>query len=173
MESGAPYFSRGVRHCGGHRGEKNAVFPAQILKEIAWGVIPLVAGLFIMVEAMNRAGALKIARGFFEAALKFPAPLGKLAAAFGVAVSTNLLNNLPVGLMSGIAVHQSAISGAMRNAVLLGVDLGPNLSVNGSLSTILWLMAMRREGEKVSGFAFLKLGLIAMPLALGLAVLLT
>ena len=49
------------------------------------------------------------------------------------------------------------------------MDLGPNLSVTGSLATILWLVAIRREGEDVSAWRFLKLGAIVMPPALLLA----
>ncbi len=50
--------------------------------------------------------------------------------------------------------------------MLIGVDLGPNLSVTGSLATILWLVALRREGVHVGAWAFLKIGLVVMPLAL-------
>jgi arsenical pump membrane protein len=58
------------------------------------------------------------------------------------------------------------MSGAIQHAVLVGVDLGPNLSVTGSLATILWLIALRREGVEISGWEFLKAGMIAMPIAL-------
>ena len=53
--------------------------------------------------------------------------------------------------------------GLIANAVLIGVDLGPNLSVTGSLATILWLIALRKEKLDVSGWDFLKVGAIAMP----------
>ena len=59
----------------------------------------------------------------------------------------------------------------MAGAILIGVDLGPNLSVTGSLATILWLIALRREGENVTPLRFLKLGLIVMPPALMLSLL--
>ena len=55
--------------------------------------------------------------------------------------------------------------------MLIGVDLGPNLSVTGSLATILWLIALRREGEHVGALQFLKLGLVVMPPALLLSLL--
>jgi arsenical pump membrane protein len=42
------------------------------------------------------------------------------------------------------------------------VDLGPNLSVTGSLATILWLNAIRREGENVGFMDFLKVGSVVM-----------
>jgi arsenical pump membrane protein len=62
----------------------------------------------------------------------------------------------------------------IANAVLIGVDLGPNLSVTGSLATILWLLALRKDsggdegGENldVSFWKFLKIGAVAMPVAL-------
>lgn len=50
--------------------------------------------------------------------------------------------------------------------MLIGVDLGPNLSVTGSLATLLWLVALRREGVEISGWRFLKAGAIVMPPAL-------
>jgi len=58
--------------------------------------------------------------------------------------------------------------------VLIGVDLGPNLSVTGSLATILWLTSLRREGIEVSALSFLKIGGVVMfpALLLSLAVLL-
>lgn len=52
------------------------------------------------------------------------------------------------------------------DTLLIGVDLGPNLSVTGSLATILWLQAIRREVEDVDFTTFLKVGAVAMPLAL-------
>jgi len=59
----------------------------------------------------------------------------------------------------------------LRHAFLLGIDLGPNLSVTGSLAAVLWLIALRREGFKVSGWEFLKTGAWVMPPALLLSTL--
>jgi len=58
------------------------------------------------------------------------------------------------------------VKGLIANAVLIGVDLGPNLSVTGSLATILWLLALRKERLDVSFWDFLKVGIVAMPVAL-------
>ena len=57
----------------------------------------------------------------------------------------------------------------VTNALLIGVDLGPNLSVTGSLATILWLIVLRRERVAVSGLRFLGLGILTMIPALLLA----
>jgi arsenical pump membrane protein len=58
---------------------------------------------------------------------------------------------------------------SLSSALLIGVDLGPNLAVTGSLATILWLNALRREGQHISAATFLRLGMLIMPPALLLA----
>jgi arsenical pump membrane protein len=56
------------------------------------------------------------------------------------------------------------------DAALIGVDLGPNLSVAGSLATILWLVTLRRERLEATTITFLRLGLLVMPPALILSI---
>jgi arsenical pump membrane protein len=122
-----------------------------------------------MVEAINTAGASEISRAALEALQHLPPMAGTLAAAFGTGIGTNLINNLPLGLIAGDSIYTTHIPGVLRNAILLGIDLGPNLSVTGSLATILWLIAIRRKGMNVSAWKFLKAGCIVMPPVLALA----
>jgi arsenical pump membrane protein len=138
---------------------------------ISWSVLPLVAGLFILVEALNGAGALHYGAGALNQLQHWEPHASALSAGFGVAVLSNLMNNLPSGLLAAAAVKASHVSGTLRAAVLIGVDLGPNLSVTGSLATILWLIALRREGLNVTFWKFLKWGSLVMPPALLLAIL--
>ena len=143
----------------------------EIAKQISWSVIPLVAGLFVVVEAINGAGAQKLVVMALENMKSWPAAGAALSSAFGLTVLSNLMNNLPIGLISGNAVTVARATGVLRDSVLIGVDLGPNLSVTGSLATILWLIAIRREGQSVGFWKFLRYGLFVMPPALVLAVL--
>jgi arsenical pump membrane protein len=145
--------------------------PKDIAKEISWSVLPLVAGLFVIVEALNGAGALAAAVHVLDQMESWHSLPAALTSGFGVALISNLMNNLPSGLISGAAVKAAAATGPLRNAVLIGVDLGPNLSVTGSLATILWLIAIRREGQEVGFWKFLKWGALVMPPALALAIL--
>ena len=149
--------------------DRNA--PLSIVKDIAWSVLPLVAGLFVLVAAVNGAGALLLSKEALRRCAQEGPLWGSLLAAFGVAGLSNIANNLPVGLIAASAVHNAAVSNTIRNAVLIGVDLGPNLSVTGSLATILWLVALRRDGEDVSVAGFLRYGLLVMPPALALSIL--
>jgi arsenical pump membrane protein len=145
--------------------------PRDIIKEVPWSVIPLVAALFVIVAGINRAGALPAAVSALQTMKSWPAVRAALCAAFSVAALSNVLNNLPSGLIAGSAIATAGITGKLRDAVLVGVDLGPNLSVSGSLATILWLLAVRREGQRVSFWQFLKWGAMVMPPALLAAVL--
>jgi arsenical pump membrane protein len=150
------------------RANKNAV--AEVGKGVSWSVLPLVAGLFVLVEGVNRVGAVGDCGRFLRACAAMPGMQGSLAAGFGVAALSNLMNNLPSGLLAGGAVQAAHVPGLIRDAVLIGIDLGPNLSVTGSLATVLWLIALRREGEQVTGWRFLKVGALVMPPALLLAI---
>ncbi len=145
--------------------------PWVLVKEISWSVLPLVAGLFILVGAVNSVGALHLATAFLTSLDQLAPRSAAMAGAFAVGIGTDLINNLPLGLIAGASVQAAHITGGLRNAVLIGIDLGPNLSVTGSLATILWLIAIRKEGMNVSAWKFLKVGAVVMPPALVLATL--
>jgi len=87
------------------------------------------------------------------------------------AIASNFTNNLPMGLIAATTSHAAHVPAQITGAILIGVDLGPNLSVTGSLATILWLIALRREGEQVAARQFFRLGLVVMPPALLLSLL--
>jgi arsenical pump membrane protein len=66
-------------------------------------------------------------------------------------------------------VAQASPARLVVDGLLIGVDLGPNLSITGSLATILWLRAIRREGLDVGFWRFLKIGTVTMFPALAAA----
>ena len=132
-------------------------------------MLGLVAGLFVLVEGLVQSGVVaRLGRALAE--IVAASPEGALWSAGGlVALACNLLNNLPAGLVAGSVLHATPVPLEVQTAVAIAIDLGPNLSVNGSLATILWLLALRREGEHVSATQFLRIGAIAMPVALACA----
>jgi len=143
--------------------------PAPILRGVAWPVLLLVAGLFVLVEALAQTGLIAALGSALNAASRANAGGAAWSAGGLLALSCNLINNLPAGLMASAAVAQAQPPRSVVDALLIGVDLGPNLSVTGSLATILWLAAIRREGEDVGFWRFLKVGVFVTPPALALA----
>ena len=144
---------------------------SEIVSSISWSVLPLVAGLFVLVEAMNRTGAQNRIGDSLKWLTTLPHIAGSVGGAFAVGLLSNVMNNLPSGLLTGGALQASQVPSYLHSAVLIGVDLGPNLSVTGSLATVLWLIALRREGEAISSWQFLRIGALVMPPALLLSTL--
>jgi arsenical pump membrane protein len=136
--------------------------PLDTIRGISWSVLPLVAGLFVIVQALDRTGVNdRLAEMLTTNATVAPSLTASISGLF-VAIASNLVNNLPAGLLSGSAVRTAHVPDTLAGAVLIGVDLGPNLSVTGSLATILWLTALKREGLRFGALPFLKLGLVVM-----------
>lgn len=171
MPLGLPTFCAGMATIGliHLRQRRN---PAPLLRHVAWGVLPLVAGLFVLVEAVAHTGVIDRLAQSLAALAQQSAGTASWTAGVTAAVASNLMNNLPTGLIAGSIGHLVELPRQTTAALLIGVDLGPNLSITGSLATLLWLVAIRREGEHVGALSFLRLGVLVMPPALLAALLL-
>lgn len=141
-----------------------------VIKGVSWSVLPLVAGLFIIVEALQKTGLIQTLTVLLQQSIEKSIPAATWASGIITAVACNLMNNLPAGLIAGNMIQAGHVPEIVKSSVLIGVDLGPNLSITGSLATILWLVALRREGQEVSARTFLKLGSLIMTAALLLAI---
>ncbi len=139
---------------------------AQIVRGIDLPVLGLVAGLFVLVDALTASGALRLADAFFDSLVHLPTVLANLAGSASVGLLANFANNLPVGLAMRTAASSLHGHETFVRAGVIGVDLGPNLSITGSLATILWMNALRRASVPMNAWLFLRLGAVAMPLAL-------
>ncbi|MGI5460528.1 SLC13 family permease [Streptomyces sp. CA-249302] len=94
--------------------------------------------------------------------------LALLGIAALAAILANLINNLPAVLVL-LPLTAAAGPGAVL-AVLLGVNIGPNLTYAGSLATLLWRRIVHRHGVDADLGEFTRLGLLATPAALLAAV---
>ncbi|MGH9123985.1 MAG: SLC13 family permease [Acidimicrobiales bacterium] len=76
------------------------------------------------------------------------------------ALASVVLNNLPAAALLG------SHSVAHPRALLLGLDLGPNLAITGSLSALLWFQAARQVGVRPSLTLVSKVGIVLVPLSI-------
>lgn len=140
--------------------------PWRGLRHITWSVLPLVAGLFVLVQGIEDTGVTAPLLQWLSGHASSPSASPALMGGILVGMLCNLVNNLPLGLLVGQLVQHAAVPSRISGAWLIGVDLGPNLSVTGSLATILWLVALRREGLDITAGRFLAIGAVVMPLPL-------
>jgi arsenical pump membrane protein len=111
-------------------------------------------GLFAVAVALGTVGRL------WQAPAHLLDSSGIWAAAAIGAASSVLINNLPATVLF------TARPVAHPHALLLGLDLGPNLAVTGSLSAVLWLQAARSVGARASIATYSRVGLLLVPLTL-------
>jgi arsenical pump membrane protein len=84
-----------------------------------------------------------------------------LAVAAISAVVANLLNNLPATLIILPVVTLSGPGAVL--AMLVGVNVGPNLTYVGSLATLLWRRIVHAHDEETDMGEFTRLGLRTVP----------
>jgi len=128
--------------------------------ELGWGEsfsslgVPMLLSLF----------GLSVALGTLARASAFPAHLlhspGNLATAILATLASVTVNNLPAAVLLSSTVHLP-----MR-ALLLGLNIGPNLAVTGSLAVLLWWRAARAAGASPSAITYSAQGLVLAPLAI-------
>jgi arsenical pump membrane protein len=121
--------------------------------------LPVLASLFCLAVAL---GTLARLSGFPGDALNSAsAPVTAVVAA----IATVIVNNLPAAVLlsAGTSMHPGAM--------LLGLNVGPNLAVTGSLSVLLWWRAARDAGARPSARAYSRQGLVLVPGTLTVALL--
>jgi arsenical pump membrane protein len=117
-----------------------------------------VLGLGVIVRAASDNGLASAARAVLPSGAALPELLAIAAVS---AVLANLVNNLPATL---ILVPVAAPSGAAAVlAVLIGVNVGPNLTYVGSLATLLWRRVLHVEDHQVQLGEFVRLGARTVP----------
>lgn len=136
----------------------------KLIRETSWGIFPFITGLFIVVAGVEQVGLLHPVQTLLHAG-HGNAMIAALVSVGVSAAGTNMINNVPMALLliSAIGSMQGPAGRALVYGALLGCDLGPNLTTTGSLSTMLWLLLLRRRGLEVSSLQYLRLGVLVTP----------
>ena len=134
--------------------------PFVLLREANPAFCAFVPALGVVVLAVREHGLDRLIGALVPSA----SGLGPMLAVAGLAaLLANLLNNLPATLVLVPAVSSSP---GLLLAVLIGVNVGPNLTYVGSLATLLWRQILHSRDAAPDARDFLELGLLTVPLAL-------
>jgi arsenical pump membrane protein len=144
--------------------------PLAAARRISWNTLVLLAGLFVLLEAVTRGGLVQWSLAELDRALRYGSFVATWIAALGAVVLSNAFNNLPVAVAASYVVaHVSSENVAYP--LIVGVDVGPNLTITGSLAGILWLSIVRARGVRVRLVEYVRLGAIAVPATIAASVL--
>jgi arsenical pump membrane protein len=139
--------------------------PAGLAQALSVPFLLFVLGLGIVVEAVVRNGLGGVLARVIPAGSSMPS---LLALAGLAALLANLVNNLPavLVLLSALAGRGLLDDPGPVLAVLIGVDVGPNLSYAGSLATLLWRRLLADRDHHTDLGEFTRLGLLTVPAGL-------
>lgn len=140
--------------------------PAGILRAANVGFLVFVLALGVVVRAVVDNGLGDRMSAVLPTGAGLTALLGIAAMA---AVLANVVNNLPATLVLAPLVAPAGPVAVL--AVLIGVNIGPNLTYAGSLSNLLWRRVLRRYGVPANVGEYTRLGLCTVPPTLLAAVL--
>jgi arsenical pump membrane protein len=138
----------------------------EIVRAVNVPFLVFVLALGVVVQALMLNGMATGMSRVLPTGSGLPALLGIAAVA---AVLANVVNNLPATLALVPLVAASGPAAVL--AVLIGVNIGPNLTYVGSLSNLLWRSVLRRHNVEASVGEYTRLGLCTVPAAVVVAVL--
>jgi arsenical pump membrane protein len=144
--------------------------PGGMARRATWSTLLLLAVLFVLFDAVTRAGFVSWALGGLNASQRYGSLAANAIAAGGAALLSNAFNNLPIAVASSYVVAH-AVKEQIAYPLIAGVDLGPNLMTSGSLATILWLGILRRHGVRVGLREYLRLGAVVVPATIAVCLL--
>jgi arsenical pump membrane protein len=119
------------------------------LRGVAWSVFPFVIGMFIVLRAVEDAGLSAWLGKGLAMASGHGLGHGLFVTAFGTAIGANLINNIPMLVLSLNALG-SGTNRSLLYAAVLGCNIGPNVTIVGSLATILWRSVLLKRGLDIS-----------------------
>ena len=139
--------------------------PAAVWRAAGVPFLAFVLALGIVVAGVTENGLAGALMRVMPSGTELPALLATAALAAALA---NVINNLPAVLVL-LPLAAATGPGAVL-AVLIGTNIGPNLTYAGSLATLLWRRVLREHGQGEPDLAeFTRLGLLTVPAGLVLA----
>jgi arsenical pump membrane protein len=119
--------------------------------------MPVLVGLFGVAVALGTLGRV------WSGPSTLVGNLDTWGTALVAALGAVLFNNLPAASLLAARVPERPLS------LLIGLDLGPNLCVTGSLAWLLWLRSARSAGARPSLGRASRIGVVAVPLSMAAA----
>ncbi|GAB3425717.1 ArsB/NhaD family transporter [Flindersiella endophytica] len=146
------------------------------LEDVEWETLLFFAGLFIMVGALVKVGAIDHLAGALATATGGSPERAVPLLLFGSAALSGLIDNIPfVTTMSPVVAQLVAANGPLAGhsvlwwALALGADLGGNATAIGASANVVVLGIAKRSGYPISFWEFTKYGLLVAAVTVSLS----
>ncbi|PIZ26625.1 MAG: arsenic transporter [Chloroflexi bacterium CG_4_10_14_0_8_um_filter_46_9] len=147
--------------------------PHEIRSGIFWSILLFIFSLSVVVKGLGNSGVITalgntLSHSFPQGSLRAIA-----AVSLGSALGSNFINNWAMMMVSvsSLASANSHPDSSLIYGAILGADIGPNLTIVGSLSSMLWLAILRQRGLNISPWQYFKVGIVLTPVMLAASIL--
>lgn len=134
--------------------------PSEVFKEIDWSTVIFLAGLFVMINGMVKIGLIEILSvSILEMAGRWPDSL-HIAVMWLSGLPSGLVDNIPLTATFAPILSSWVLGGVSPDVwwgLVVGANLGGNLTPIGSPSNIIVLGVSEREGHPISLGRFFKI----------------
>jgi len=133
----------------------------QIYRIIDWDLLGFFAGLFVVIYVMEHAGVLEALGGALAQLIELGPKLGAAALLVASAICSSVTDNIPLAAMLGkiLGSMQVPSDSPLWWSVILGANLGGNITPIGSASTLVAVTVMHKHDVPISFVRFVKLAL--------------
>lgn len=144
--------------------------PVHRTRRVSWRVVVFVLSLFIVVKGLEVSGVNAVIGGLILAVVGQDPVLTTFFISMASAFMCNVVNNIPMTAMmvpitSSIAMTPE-MALAMAYSLVIGSNLGANITITGALAGILWIECARIEKWSTGISEFIKIGLTVTPIVI-------
>lgn len=136
--------------------------PSKILKEIDWSTILFLGGLFIMINGLGKIGIIEIVSKALSDLIGATPFTASISLMWLSGIASSIIDNIPLAtslapITKGLVVDETW--NLLWWGLVIGANLGGNMTPIGSPSTIIAIGVSEQEGYPISFSRFIKIGL--------------